>query len=133
MKQFSLINYRYWQSVNSKLPRFTVGSQLAKIAMSRPMDETKPGFLYPSIVDAQLRRQGGYVVIGAEGLRIQQEVGSIEVGKLADLLILNKNPLEDIHNSRRIWYVMKEGILCDTSTMHEVWLLTIKCPEWRLK
>jgi imidazolonepropionase-like amidohydrolase/Tol biopolymer transport system component len=72
-------------------------------------------------------------IIGAEAIGIQQDVGSIEVGKIADLIILNKNPLDDIHNSREIRYVIKDGTLYDGDTLDEIWPVERKCPEWRLK
>ena len=34
-----------------------------------------------------------------EGVGMQKELGSIEVDKIADLIILDKNPLDDIHNT----------------------------------
>ena len=46
---------------------------------------------------------------GARYLGMEQDLGSITVGKLADLDILNKDPLDDIHNSADIEYVMKGG------------------------
>lgn len=58
---------------------------------------------------------------GAEALGIQKDVGSLEVGKIADLILLNKNPLDDIHYSREILFVMKDGILYDGNTLNEVW------------
>jgi len=72
-------------------------------------------------------------IIGAEAIGIQKDVGSLEVGKIADLIVLNKNPLDDIHNSQEIKYVMKDGILYDGDTLDELWPVYKKCPEWKLK
>lgn len=57
---------------------------------------------------------------GANYLGMETEIGSIEEGKLADLLILEKNPLEDIRNSNTIEYTMVNGRLFDADTMNEV-------------
>lgn len=70
---------------------------------------------------------------GAKALGIQKDLGSLEVGKIADLLVLDKNPLDDIHNSRSIRYVMQGGILYDANTLDEIWPVRKKCPEWKMK
>jgi hypothetical protein len=52
----------------------------------------------------QAATYSGALVLGAEG-----EIGSVEVGKLADLVILDADPLEDISNTEQIWRVIKGG------------------------
>ena len=46
-------------------------------------------------------------------------IGSLEVGKLADLLVLDKDPLENIRNTESIRYTMVNGHLYDAETMNE--------------
>jgi Tol biopolymer transport system component len=60
-------------------------------------------------------------VHGAHFLGADKDLGSVEVGKLADLMILNANPLDDIHNTANIAMIMKAGTLYDADTLDEVW------------
>jgi Tol biopolymer transport system component len=58
---------------------------------------------------------------GAEAIGYAQDLGSLEPGKLADLLVLDKDPLLDIHNTSAIRYVMKNGELFEGNTLDRVW------------
>ncbi|UEG54564.1 amidohydrolase family protein [Mucilaginibacter daejeonensis] len=57
---------------------------------------------------------------GAAYLGMDKEIGSLEVGKLADLVILNQNPLDDIRHSDNIKYVMVNGRLYDSDSMNQI-------------
>ena len=63
---------------------------------------------------------------GATFLGLDQDLGSITVGKLGDLMILNGNPLENIRNTANIQYVMKAGSLYDANSLDEIWPSTRK-------
>ena len=57
---------------------------------------------------------------GAEYIGMGSEIGSLEEGKLADLIVLEKNPLEDIRNSESVIYTMVNGRLYEAETMNEI-------------
>ena len=59
-------------------------------------------------------------VNGAAYLGMGDDIGSLKEGKLADLIVLDKNPLEDIRNSDSVRYTMINGRLYDTETMNEI-------------
>jgi imidazolonepropionase-like amidohydrolase/Tol biopolymer transport system component len=59
---------------------------------------------------------------GAEYIGMEKEIGSLEKGKLADLVVMDKNPLENIQNTETIRYTMINGRLFDTETMNEIGL-----------
>jgi imidazolonepropionase-like amidohydrolase/Tol biopolymer transport system component len=57
---------------------------------------------------------------GAEYIGMEDHLGSIEAGKLADLIVLDEDPLEDIHNINSVIYTMVNGRLFETETMNEI-------------
>ncbi|MGB5820677.1 MAG: amidohydrolase family protein [Saonia sp.] len=57
---------------------------------------------------------------GAQYIGAGKDIGSLKEGKLADLIVLDKNPLEDIRNTETVKYTMVNGRLYDTDTMNEI-------------
>ena len=56
----------------------------------------------------------------ARHLGFDKDIGTLEEGKLADLVILSDNPLEDIRNTDKVEHVMLGGRLYEAETMNEV-------------
>ncbi|WP_161827821.1 amidohydrolase family protein [Steroidobacter agaridevorans] len=79
--------------------------------------------------EMQLLAQGGMsnhrilraaTLNGATTLGLDKHLGSLEAGKLADLIVLDRNPLEDIRNSNSVRYTLLNGRLYDSVTMNEI-------------
>jgi hypothetical protein len=66
---------------------------------------------------------------GAHAIGMDKDLGSLEAGKLADLVVLDANPLQDIHNTNTVRFVMKNGRLYEGDTLDEVYPGTRKLPK----
>ena len=53
----------------------------------------------------------------ATALGYASELGTIEVGKIADIVLLDADPLEDISNTLRIATVIQEGRVVDREAL----------------
>jgi Tol biopolymer transport system component len=57
----------------------------------------------------------------ADAIGLAGDIGSLDVGKLADLQVLDANPLDDLKHTTSIRYVMKNGRLYEAATLSETW------------
>jgi Tol biopolymer transport system component len=67
---------------------------------------------------------------GAKIIGVAQDLGSLEVGKLADLVVLDRSPLADIRNTTSIRYVMKNGELYEGDTLDQIYPAQKKLPKF---
>lgn len=70
----------------------------------------RAGFTNPEALQAATR--GAAQFLGRE-----KDFGTLEAGRVADLVLLNANPLEKIENTRRVWAVIRDGAYYDRSAL----------------
>lgn len=93
-----------------------VGShgQAAGIALHWEMQLLAEGGMEP------MRILRAATINGAKTWGLDHQLGSIEPGKLADLIVLDRDPLADIRNTNSVIYTMVNGRLHDSATMNEI-------------
>ena len=89
-------------------------------------DQTVPGFsvyreieLYQKAGFTPLEALQAATIVPARAMKVDADSGSIEVGKRADLDVLDANPLENIHNVRTVRTVVANGVVYDPKPLWE--------------
>lgn len=116
--------YRTQQRASLKLLKDAVDAGLLVVAGT---DKGVPGFSLPR--EVELYVDGGMTplqaiqaatIMPAKAMRIDKEVGTIEVGKWADLDVLSANPLDNIRNIRSTRWVVANGRMYDCDVLWRV-------------
>src|SRR3546814_12952633 len=69
-------------------------------------------------------------ISAAEGLGVQDDIGSLEVGKIADLVVLDKDPMANIRNTFSIRYVIRGGPIYEADFLNDekqLWYRAAAC------
>jgi len=119
----TLITYKQWGEQDSTHrysyelgKRFTAAAYRAGVTICAGTDDDQSAFVQKEmkllVYDAGLSNIDALIAAtlhGAQALGIENDCGTIEVDKKADLVVLDKNPLQDITNTELVHMVVKNG------------------------
>ena len=121
----TMLTYKLWGDEDSNMrydyeitKKITTEAYKAGITIDAGTDDDQTMFVQKEI--ELLVKDAGFTAIdaiiagtlnGAKAIRIDNKVGTVSEGKTADLLLLNKNPLENIENIESVFLVIKNGKL----------------------
>jgi Amidohydrolase family len=105
-----------WQTVIATLRAL----HAAGIPIVAGTDQAIPGYslhreieLYVEAGFTPLEALQAATIVAARALGVENESGTLEVGKRGDVLLLNADPLADIHNTRAVWRTVAAGAVYD--------------------
>jgi hypothetical protein len=109
-----------WQTVMATLRAL----HAAGIPMVAGTDQAIPGYslhreieLYVEAGFTPLQALQAATIVAARAVGVDNESGTLEVGKRGDVLLLNADPLADIHNTRAVWRTVAAGAVYDPAPL----------------
>ncbi len=109
-----------WQALVSSLRTL----HAAGIPIVAGTDQCIPGYslhremeIYVQAGFTPLEALQSATIVAARALGVEKESGSLEAGKRGDVLLLDADPLADIHNSRKVWRTVAAGAVYDPAPL----------------
>lgn len=109
-----------WRIILGMLRRLHAGG----IPMVAGTDQAIPGYslhreieLYAQAGFTPLEALQAATIQAARAVGVEKDSGSIEAGKRGDVLLLDADPLADIHNSRRVWRTVAAGVVYEPAPL----------------
>ena len=118
-KRWTQEHYRRWNAAYPKLQAFVRALHEKGVLLTTGTDLTNPWVIpgrslhqeFELLVEAGLSPKDVLVMTGANAATAlgADDIGEIDVGKRADMVLLAENPLDDIRNTQKIIWVMQSG------------------------